>query len=146
MANEPTPSHLHNGPFAISTTRREELLVVFVTVRLSFSLKEACGAQLCLTHHTHKVFRVPHLTQRCDHLENRGGGGNCSRKNKKFLPVSLCPLRLSRFLSTTCLLCFMWCTVPFLRCICCKKHSGPWSSCGHQSFLSQSSALLAGHL
>lgn len=46
-------------------------MVVFVTVRPSLSLKEACGAQLHLTGSTHKVFRVPHFTQSCDHLQNR---------------------------------------------------------------------------
>lgn len=64
-------SHLYNGPLAVGTTRREELMVVFVTVRPSLSLKEACGAQLHLTGSTHKVFRVPHFTQSCDHLQNR---------------------------------------------------------------------------
>lgn len=64
-------SHLHNWPLAVATTRREELVIVLIAVRPSISLKEACGAQLYFTRHTHKVFRVPHLTQCCDHLETR---------------------------------------------------------------------------
>lgn len=47
-------------------------MVVFVTVWTSLSLEEARGAQLHFARHTHKVFRVPHFTQRCDHLQNRG--------------------------------------------------------------------------
>lgn len=35
--------------------------------------------------------------------------------------------------------------VPFPQCIYCRKHSGPWLWCVHQSSPSQSSALLAGH-
>ena len=62
---------MQNGPLAVGTSRREELMIVLVTVRLSISLKEACGAQLHFTYHTHKVFRMPRLTQRCDHLYNR---------------------------------------------------------------------------
>lgn len=62
---------MQNGPLAVSTSRREELMVVLVTVWLSISLKEACGAQLHLTYRTHKVFRMPRLTQRCDNLKNR---------------------------------------------------------------------------
>lgn len=62
-------------------------MVVFVAVRPSVSLKEACGAQLHLTHRTHKVFRVPHFTQCCDHLEK----GNVSeRGNKRFWSLSSC--------------------------------------------------------
>lgn len=63
-----TFSYLHNRSLAVGTTRGEELMVVFVTVRPSISLKEACGAQLSFTCHTHKVLRVPHFTQCCDHL------------------------------------------------------------------------------
>lgn len=81
-------SHLYNGPLAVGTTRREELMVVFVTVRPSLSLKEACGAQLHLTGSTHKVFRVPHFTQSCDHLQNREKKNKCSGNEKRFVSVS----------------------------------------------------------
>ena len=37
-------------------------------------------------------------------------------------------------------------TLPSLRWICCRKHSGPWLRCGRRSFPSQSSALPADHL
>lgn len=43
-------------------------MVVFVTIWTPIPLIEACAAQLSLTHHTQEVFRVPHLTQCCDHL------------------------------------------------------------------------------
>lgn len=56
--------------------RREKLVVVFVTIWTSISLKEACVTQLHLTHHTHKVFGVPRVTQGCDHLYHL-------KKNKK---------------------------------------------------------------
>lgn len=83
--NELVSSHLHNRAFTIGTAWREELMVVFVTVRLSISLKEACGAQLHLTHCTHKVFRVPHFTQCCDHLA------------KKQIPFGLILFKLTYF-------------------------------------------------
>lgn len=59
---------MQNGPLAVGTTRGEEPMVVFVTIWTPIPLTEACAAQLRLTHHTQKVFRVPHLTQCCDHL------------------------------------------------------------------------------
>lgn len=59
---------MHNRPFAVGTTRGEELMVVFVTIWTPIPLTEACAAQLRMAHHTEKVFRVPHLTQCCDHL------------------------------------------------------------------------------
>lgn len=68
MVNIKQCSYMYNGPAAVGTTRREEVMVIFFAVWLSLSLKEASGAQLHFTRHTHKVFRVPHLTQRCDHL------------------------------------------------------------------------------
>lgn len=43
-------------------------MVVFVTIWTPIPLKETCAAQLRLTHHAQKVFRVPHLTQCCDDL------------------------------------------------------------------------------
>lgn len=62
---------MQNGPLAVGTTRGEELVVVFVTVWPPIPLKEVCAAQLRLTRHTQEVFRVPHLTQSCDHLPDR---------------------------------------------------------------------------
>lgn len=56
-------------------------MVVLVTVGKSLSLKEACGAQLHFTLHTHKVLRVPNLPERCDHLQNRK---NTSDKTTKW--------------------------------------------------------------
>lgn len=75
---------MQNGPLAVGTSRREELMIVLVTVRLSVSLKEACGAQLHFTYRTHKVFRMPHMTQRCDHLKNRERQINRSKTRNGF--------------------------------------------------------------
>lgn len=66
--------HRHDGPLAVGTTRREDPMVVFVTVRPAVPLKEARGAQLRLARLAHKVLGVPHLTQRRDHLQEREGG------------------------------------------------------------------------
>lgn len=63
--------YLQYRPLAVGTAWRKELMVVFVTVRPSLSLKEACCAQLSLTDHAHKVLRVPHFTQCCNHLNNK---------------------------------------------------------------------------
>lgn len=63
-------------------------MVVLVTVWTSLSLEEARGAQLHFTRHTHKVFRVPHFTQRCDHLQNRKK--RSARRTRKFLFISFC--------------------------------------------------------
>lgn len=59
---------LCNPPLAIGATWRKKITVVFITVRPPVSLKEASCAQFCLTHHTHKVLRMPHFSQCCDHL------------------------------------------------------------------------------
>lgn len=61
---------LQYRPLAVGAAWRKHLMVVFLTVRPSLSLKEACCAQLSLTHHAHKVLRVPHFTQCCDHLSH----------------------------------------------------------------------------
>lgn len=45
-------------------------MVVFFTIWLPLSFKETCGAQLALTHPTHKVLRVPYFSQCCDHLQH----------------------------------------------------------------------------
>lgn len=144
-------------------------MVVFVTVWTSLSLEEARGAQLHFARHTHKVFRVPHFTQRCDHLQNRGG--ESARRRRRFLFISFClyfcnyscpvgsdfesffvvqftesTTHQFQCMSTLCYLTFMWLVVPFPQCICCRKHSGPLPWCVRQSSPSQSSALLAGHL
>lgn len=60
--------HLNNRTLAVSAARGEEVLVVFLTVRLAVSLKETTGAEFFPACRTHKVFWVPHLTQSCDHL------------------------------------------------------------------------------
>lgn len=80
--------YMQNRPLAISTAWGEQLMVVFVTVRLSLSLKEASRAQLLLTHHTHKVLRVPDLAQCCDHLKEQNNG---EKRHKKLrLVCNLC--------------------------------------------------------
>lgn len=139
-------SHLYNGPLAVGTTRREELMVVFVTVRPSLSLKEACGAQLHLTGSTHKVFRVPHFTQSCDHLQNR------EKKQVQWKREEVCICFIffyyyyySDFRTYNTSMLVRLFNIPFPQCIYCRKHSGPWLWCVHQSSPSQSSALLAGH-
>ena len=74
---------MKDGAFAVCTLGRVELLVVFLTVGFAVSLKEAGGAQLLLTLKAHKVLRVPHLPQGCDHLhvhQRRGGKGASQRQ------------------------------------------------------------------
>lgn len=121
-------------------------MVVFVTVRPSLSLKEACGAQLHLTGSTHKVFRVPHFTQSCDHLQNR------EKKQVQWKREEVCICFIffyyyyySDFRTYNISMLVRLFNVPFPQCIYCRKHSGPWLWCVHQSSPSQSSALLAGH-
>lgn len=121
-------------------------MVVFVTVRPSLSLKEACGAQLHLTGSTHKVFRVPHFTQSCDHLQNR------EKKQVQWKREEVCICFIffyyyyySDFRTYNTSMLVRLFNIPFPQCIYCRKHSGPWLWCVHQSSPSQSSALLAGH-
>lgn len=61
--------HLSNRTLAVSAARGEEVLVVFLTVRLAVSLKETTCAQFLAACCAHKVFWMPHLTQSCDHLQ-----------------------------------------------------------------------------
>lgn len=79
-------------------------MVIFVTVWSSVSLKEARCAQLHLTRHTHKVFRVPHFTQRCDHLQIGWWGGLRASRTRRVFEFEL-----------FCLVCSGWCSIFFMQ-------------------------------
>lgn len=61
-------SHVQDGLVAVGAVRREQGEVVGLAVWPPVLLEEIAAAQLCLALGAHKVLRVPHLPQGCDHL------------------------------------------------------------------------------
>lgn len=56
------------GPVAVVAAWGEQVMVILLTVRLSFTLEEVPGADLLLTVCAHKVFGVPRATHGGHHL------------------------------------------------------------------------------
>lgn len=61
-------THIQYGPIAVKASRGEQVMVVSLTVGLSFTLKEVPGTYLLLTVCAHKVFRVPCAAHGSHHL------------------------------------------------------------------------------
>lgn len=64
-------THIQYGPVAVVASRREQIVVIFLAVRLSFPLEEVPGADLLLTVCTHKVLRVPGTAHGSHHLSEQ---------------------------------------------------------------------------
>lgn len=62
-------THIQYGPVAVVAAWGEQVMVIFLTVRLSFTLKKVPGADLLLTVRAHKVFRVPRAAHGSHHLK-----------------------------------------------------------------------------
>lgn len=60
------------GSITVVASRREQVVVVFLTVRLPLALKEVPGAYLLLAVGAHKVLRVPCSAHGSHHLSNYG--------------------------------------------------------------------------
>lgn len=64
-------THVQYGPVAVVASRREQVVVIFLAVRLSLPLKEVPGAYLLLTVCTHKVLGVPRTAHGGHHLREQ---------------------------------------------------------------------------
>ncbi len=71
-------THIQNGHAARRTARGEQVVIVLLTERLAFSLKEVPRADFLLAVGTRKVLGVPDLAEGRYHLRNCGkGDGLC---------------------------------------------------------------------
>lgn len=61
-------THVQDGTVAVVAAWREQVVVILLTVRLTFTLKEVPGADLLLTVGAHKVFGVPRPAHGGHHL------------------------------------------------------------------------------
>lgn len=61
-----------DGTVAVRTARREEVVVVWLTVRLAVPLEEVAGTKLLVAVRAGEVLRVPRPSQGCDYLANDG--------------------------------------------------------------------------
>lgn len=85
---------IQDGPVAVVAAWGEQVVVILLTVRLSFTLKEVPGADLLLTVCAHEVFRVPCAAHGSHHLaHNRLTAGTADsfshRLHTQFVEVRL---------------------------------------------------------
>ena len=75
-------THIQYGPVAVVAAWGEQVVVIFLAVRLSFTLEEVPGSDLLLTVSAHKVFGVPRPAHRSHHLHRQGRRGSCSQSKR----------------------------------------------------------------
>ena len=63
--------YIEDGSVAVSASRREEVMVVWLTVRLTVAFKKVLSTQFVAAVSADKVLRVPCSSQRCHHLQKK---------------------------------------------------------------------------